>query len=168
MAIPGRWGCGSKQFTCSSQRSIFSEASLDPLSTFSFLWRPKTAEFDMNLIPSDSPLLLCLPPWTVRCGRSICPTGRCVHSRCRWPQTRCTAHRNSPLSLRGRKRASLYVQQTMQKLANKLVDGAEHLWRCCDVPCISWDSRPHRCGWSQTGRCPHRCNWPTALHKQGV
>lgn len=56
---------------------------------------------------------------------------------------------------------------TAPKVANDWVGGAGHLWRCCGVPCISGDSRPHRCGWSQTGRCPRRCNWPTALHTEG-
>lgn len=36
-------------------------------------------------------------------------------------------------------------------------------WRCYDVPCISCGSRLHRCGWSQTGRCPRRCSWQGAL-----
>lgn len=55
----------------------------------------------------DSPLLLCLPPWTGRCVRSTCPTGRCVHSHCRSPQTHCMARRSSPPSLKVRESVSL-------------------------------------------------------------
>ena len=68
------------------------------------------------------PRRLCLPPWTAQCGRSSCPTGRCVHSHCHWPQTRCGGRRSSPPSLRhkGQQRAPQYTASARFTLTIRL------------------------------------------------
>lgn len=76
---------------------------------------------------TDSPLLLCLPPWTGRCEQSTCPTGRCVRSHCRWPQTHCSVRRSSPPSLWGRTWVSVSakhlppLQYTHQRVDTKRI-----------------------------------------------
>ena len=137
--------------------------------------------FDISSVSLfDWPLLLGLPPWTGRFVQSSCPTGRCVRSRCHWPRTRCSARRSSPPSLWGRSddgrgswqknnvqlRDTCLWNSTTSDYIGFLARCDEHLWRCCGVPCISCGSRPRRCGWRQTGRCPHRCNWPGALDRE--